>query len=223
MHRTRLAPAAIAATLITSVCQAALFSGPSSITTAPFSQLGPVTNNLVLTDNANGFVVSGQVIVSVPATSTPITGVLAAWEVDRPLDPTFGSATAFTSTVLSGYSAPPLGILGTTSGLVESHFTNFPNPSISMIPISLVNGAATWTNITVNSSSFAYTSGGTNFLHQRFQVDGIYLSGPGGAWVVDVPVTTIATLVPEPSSTVLAGLALAGLAGCAHWRRKRAS
>lgn len=212
--------AALAWLLTAATTQAALFSGPSSFSTLPSTQLGPLTNNLILTDTANGFFVTGQVIIAVPATSTPIAGTLASWVVDRPLDATYGTGNLITTTVLDGFSAPPVGLLGTTSGFVESHFTNFPITSQSFIPVSLPNGIATWNNIIVNSSTFAYTSGGVNFLRQRFDVDGVYLSGPGGNWVVDVPVTTTATVVPEPSSMVLAGLGLAALAAWARRRRK---
>lgn len=203
-------------------CQAALFSGPSAFSQAPFTQLGPLTNNLVLTDNANGFIVTGQVIIAVPPTSTPIAGTLVSWEVDRPLDATFGTSNLFTTTVLDGFSQPPVGLVGTTSGFVASSFTNYPVQSLSQIPISLPNGAATWNNIIVNSSVFTYTSGGVNFLHQRFDVDGVYLAGPGGNWIVDVPVSTFAfeaIAVPEPSTIALLSLGIVGVAIKARRRR----
>jgi hypothetical protein len=208
----------VALLLASANAQAALFSGPSAFSSLPFTQLGPITNNLTLTDTANGFFVSGQVIVSVPATSTPIGGILASWTVDRPLDPTYGTGNLITTTVLDGFSMPPVGLVGTTSGFVESHFTNYPISSQSFIPINLPGGAALWSNISVNSSTFSYTSGGVNFLRQRFEADGVYQSGPGGNWIVDVPVTTTATVIPEPSSIVLAGF---GLAGLAAWARRR--
>lgn len=211
---------ALAWLLTAATTQAALFSGPSAFSTLPFTQLGPLTNNLTLTDTANGFVVTGQVIIAVPPTNTPIGGTLASWIVDRPLDPNYGNGNLITTTVLDGFSTPPVGLVGNTSGIVESFFTNYPITSQSFIPITLPSGAATWTNISVNSSTFAYTSGGVNFLRQRFDVDGVYLNGPGGNWVVDVPVTTTATVIPEPSSLVLAGFGLAALAAWARRRRK---
>ena len=196
--------------------EAALFSGPSTFSSPAVSQLGPVTDNLVLTDTANGFFVSGQVIVAVPPGG--IAGTLVTWTVDRPLDPTYGAASLITTTVLDGFAAPPVGSFGPTSGFVQSYFTNFQIPSTSSIPITLVNGAAVWSNIIVNSSTFAYTSGGVNFLRQRFDLDGVQISGPGGNWVIDVPVTTTAEVVPEPSSIVLAGL---GVVGLLAWGRRR--
>lgn len=119
----------------------------------------------------------------------------------------------FTTTILDGFSAPPPGAFQQTGGSVQSYDTNFQGPSTSFIPMTLIKSIAVWSNITVNSSSFAYTSGGTNFLRQRFDLDGVQLSGPGGTWTIDVPVTTIVTLVPEPSSIALGGMAAAALAG----------
>lgn len=191
----------VLAMFVSSVAQAALFSGPSSFTFGPVTQLGVLTNNLTLTDTANGFVVSGQLLINVPA--GPVAGTLASWIVDRPLDATYGTGSLITTTILDGFSQPPAGSFGATSGVCESFFTNFPVTSLSQIPVSLPAGAATWNNIIVNSSTFAYTSGGTNFLRQRFDVDGVQLAGPGGIWVVDVPVTTFATVVPEPASACL--------------------
>ena len=210
----------VALLLMGTTCQAALFLSPSSFSTAPFTQLGGLTNNLTLTDNPNGFVVSGQIIIAVPATSQPISGTLVSWVVDRPLDPTYGTGSLITTTILDGFSQPPPGLAGNTSGFVQSSFTNFPVTSLSQIPISLPLGIAVWNNITVNSSTFAYTSGGVNYLRQQFDVDGIYQSGPGGNWVVDVPVTTIATVVPEPSSIALGGL---GMAALLYWGKPAAA
>ena len=61
----------IALCLVASTAQAQ-FTGSSFFNAFPTSQLGGVTNNLTLTDTANGFVVTGQVIVNVPSTSSPI-------------------------------------------------------------------------------------------------------------------------------------------------------
>lgn len=196
--------------------EAALFLGPSAFSSPAVSQLGPVTDNLVLTDTANGFFVSGQVIVAVPPGG--IGGTLVTWTVDRPLDATYGAASLITTTVLDGFSAPPIGSFAPTSGFVQSYFTNFQIPSTSSIPMTLTNGIEVWSNIIVNSSTFAYTSGGVNFLRQRFDLDGVQISGPGGNWIIDVPVTTTAEVVPEPSSIVLAGL---GVVGLLAWGRRR--
>jgi len=175
------------------------FSGPSFFSQLPFSQLGVVTNNLTLTDTANGFVVSGTVTIAVPAGSH--TGTLLSYVVDRPLDPAWGTGTFSTTTVLDGFSAPPsLGTFGNTFGSVRSHVTSYPATSLSQIPMALVAGAATWNNLTNTSPLFAYTSGSGTFLRQRFDLDGIQSAGPGGTWTIDVPVTTSLNAVPEPAT-----------------------
>jgi len=212
---------ALAILLAGTTCQAALFLGPSAFSSPPTSQMGTVTNNLVLTDNANGFVVSGQLIVNIPSTS--IAGTLATWTVDRPLDPAYGSGTLTTTTVLSGFSQPPAGTAGNTNGFVESIFTNYLGTptSLSLIPTSLVAGVDSppWISLSVTSTPFSYTSGGTNFLRQLFQLDGIYLGGPGGNWIVDVPVRTTANVVPEPSTFAMLGTACVALLGYRLRRR----
>src|SRR5690606_3893257 len=116
-------------------------------------------------------------------------GTLASWTIDRPLDPTFGSAPFSTTTILDGYSLPPAGVFQNTSGYVSSEVTSYPGPSTSTIPISLPAGAATWSSISVTSTTFPYTSAGVNFLRQHFEVDGVQSAGPGGIWVIDVPVS----------------------------------
>jgi len=182
-----------------------------------------LVNNLVLTDNPTGFVVSGQLLITVPA--SPVSGLLAAWEVDRPLDPTFGAATLQTTTILTGFSQPPLGGLGNTAGAVASYFTDNPNPPLagsdSLVPMTLVAGvdAPLWASLSMTSSGFSYVSGGVNFLRQRFSLDGIYVGGPGGVWTVDVPVTTSVQAVPEATGVWLGVLAPAGLLSLL-WRRK---
>lgn len=204
------------------VSQAALFSGSSFFSTVPNSQLGPVSSSLILTDTVTGFIVSGQVTVTVsPGFST---GTLVQWVVDRPLDATYGFGIESTTTVLDGFSAPPPGIALNTSGTVRSEFTNYPIVSQSLIPMNLVAGVDSppWFSLSNTSGTFAYTSGGTNYLRQVFDLDGIYSSGPGGNWVIDVPVTTFVTTVPEMGSLVLTILGVSG--GLFYgWRRHRHS
>ena len=53
-------------------------------------------------------------------------------------------------------------------------------------------------------------------LRQDFFLDGVQLAGPGGAWLVDVPVASTLAPVPEPAA---AWLLAAGLASIAWWRR----
>lgn len=215
----RVLSAALVILLGGGAAQAALFSGPAGFTTVPWSQIGTVTNNLTITDTANGFIVAGQVLISVPP-GGPNGGILAAWVVDRPLDPTYGTSLLSTTTLLDGYSAPPPGVIQTTAGWTFSEITSFPGPSNSFIPITLTNGAATWNNVTVNSITFPYVSGGTEFLRQVFELDGSQLNGPGGTWTIDVPVETSINIVPEPSTLLLAGMG-GLLAGFGYWRRRR--
>ena len=207
---------AIAVVLAGGTAQAQLFSGGAFFSSPAFTQLGPIVNNtLTIINTPTGFVVNGQVDINVPPGS--VGGTLLSYVVDRPLNPTYGSNTLSTTTQLTGFSQPPIGVFGPTSGSVKSEFTNFVGPSTSSIPITLVNGAATWTSLTSNSGPFLYSSGGVNFLRQRFDLDGVQQAGPGGIWTVDVPVTTTAQ-VPEPTALALGALALGGTA---IWRRRR--
>jgi hypothetical protein len=187
----------------------AQFLGNAFFSMAPQSQLGPVTNNLTITNFSTHFTVTGQVLINVAP--GPHAGVLVEWEILRPLDPSWGTGTLYTGTQLIGFSAPPAGgSYGNTAGMVTTLATNFPGffpgGSTSQIPLTLSNGAATW-GVIMGSFPFVYTSGGTNYVQQRFHVDGVQLSGPGGTWVVDVPLSSFlqASPVPEPASALLLG------------------
>lgn len=204
--------------LVAGSAEAALFlPGAPVFSTAPWSQLGPVTNNLVVTNTANGFVVSGQVLINVPAGTTG--GILVAWTVDRALDPTYGSAPLSTTTVLTGFSQPPIGAFQNTAGYTQSEITSFPGPSNSNIPLSLTAGAATWTSLSSNSSTFTYTAGGTEYLRQTFMLDGVQFAGPGGIWIVDVPLETSINVVPEPSTLLLSASGVAFVVAAAGRKR----
>lgn len=199
-------------------------TGTSFFNTFPNSQLGTVTNNLTLTDTATGFVVSGQVIVTVPSTSTAITGILASWVVDRPLTFPYGPNNVFTTTVLDGFSAPPPGTVGNSSGVVESIYTDYlgTTTSLSMVPMTLVAGvdSPAWVNLSNNSAVFSHTATGGQFLRQIFTLYGDYQSGPGGNWTIDVPVTTEVHVVPEPSTWALLAMAATALAGFGLRKRR---
>jgi hypothetical protein len=198
----------VAFTLGSATSQAALFSGPAAFTTTPWSQMGTVTNNLVITNTPTGFVVSGQAIINVGSSST---GLLVEWIVERPLDPTYaGPFNLQTTSILDGFSAPPIGTFNPTSGVARSEFTSHP-ASFSNIPVYLVNGLdiPPWSpQITVNSPVFVYTPAAGLVLRQHFFVDGSY-GGPGGNWIIDVPLESQANVaqnvIPEPSSFWLAG------------------
>lgn len=192
----------------TSWSQAALFSGPAAFTTTPWSQMGTVTNNLVITNTPTGFVVSGQAIINVGSSSN---GLLVEWIVDRPLDPSYGGPFNLqTTTILSGFSAPPAGTFSPTSGIAKSEFTSHPT-SVSAIPVGMVNGidSPLWSSLTATSPVFVYTPAAGLVLRQHFWVDGVVLSGPGGNWIIDVPLeseaTSVQNVIPEPSSCLLAG------------------
>jgi hypothetical protein len=170
-------------------------------------------------------VVSGQAIVNV---GSPSNGILVEWIVDRPLDPSYaGPFNLQTTTILDGFSAPPAGTFGPTSGIAKSEFTSHPT-SLSVIPVGLINGIDTpfWTPpLTATSPVFLYTPAVGLVLRQHFWVDGVVLSGPGGNWVIDVPLRSQANsaqdVVPEPSTWLLAGsgMLLWGLA--TRYRRSR--
>ena len=211
---------ALALLAVAGSAQAALFSGGAAFVGSPTSQVGTITNNLVLTNTPNGFVVSGQILLSVAPGSAA--GTLIEWTVERPLDPSYGFGLETTTTVLTGFSTPPPGIAGNTSGAVSSYFTNFPGPSLSQIPMTLIGGVDTpaWTSLSNTTPSFPYVSGGTNYLRQTFQLDGIYAAGPGGTWVIDVPVTSAVHTVPEVGSILMSVVGLSA-GGLLVWRRRR--
>ncbi|MBS0266952.1 MAG: hypothetical protein JSS02_33810, partial [Planctomycetes bacterium] len=140
--------------LVATRCEAALFSGPAVFSATPSSQLGPVTSSLVITNTTNGFIVTGTVSVTVPATTSQLSGILATWVVDRPLDPTYGSGTLTTTTIVNGTSSPPIGIFGFTTGKASSEFSNVGAASESYVGLSLINGLdiPPWTGLTATSS-----------------------------------------------------------------------
>jgi len=209
----------IAALFFGATCEGGLFSGSAGFSSGPTSQLGTVTNNLVLTNTANGFVVSGQVIINIGTAPPTNEGVLVDWTVDRALNPSYPSPLNLTTnTVLSGFSTPPVGTFQNTAGSVVSEFTNVGAASQSQIPLTLVNGldSPSWASLTNSSSTFLYTPS-SGSLEQHFQLDGVYLGGPGGTWTIDVPLATfVTTTVPEPSGMIL-GL-IGACAGLLFWR-----
>ena len=48
-------------------------------------------------------------------------------------------------------------------------------------------------------------------VRQVFDLDGVYLGGPGGNWVVDVPAASDIKAVPEPAVYALMSLGLLAL------------
>lgn len=212
--------------LAVSHARAALLIGVPTYNQPVTSQLGPIgLNTLTITPLPNGFSVSGQVGIVVPAGS--VAGTLAAWVIDYPIDPSYAFNPSLSiTTSLLGFSAPPLGVVGSTSGIVESAIVTLPGtvlgPSISLVPMSLVAGvdSPAWgpSPLVGVSTTFPFIGAASMVLRQRFQLDGIYSAGPGGMWIIDVPVTTIVNGVPEPSTALLATF---GFAGFAAWRYRR--
>lgn len=190
---------------------AQLFSGPAAFTVTPISQIGIVTNNLVLNNTPTGFVVTGQLLITIPPGT--ISGLLAAFTVDRPLNPGFGTGTFMTTTTVTGFSAPPPGTFGNTFGQVFTVWTNPGVGSISNVPLALVGGVdlPPWAALTASSPTFSYTSGGVNSMQQRFQIDGNQIAGPGGVWTLDFPIFSNFVIIPEPSSILLTLSLVAGL------------
>ena len=196
-------------------------------TTLPTSAIGTVLNPnaLIVTPLTNGFVASGTLQISVPA--GPVSGILAQWTIERRVDPTYSGVGIQTSTILTGFSTPPVGTFGITSGTVTSTWQHVPSytlvgGSTSTVPMTLVNGidSPAWNSLTANSSPFVWTAGfSTAVLQQQFTLFGNYTSGPGGVWLVDVPVTSI--VVPEVPSLLLGSLALGGMLLFVRFRRRQ--
>lgn len=188
-----------------------LFTGPGFFSVAPNTQMGIITANwLAVNYTSFGFMVAGQFHVAVQSGAT--SGTLLNYQVKRPLNTSYGSWFTNLETWLVGFSQPPAGgTYSPTTGFVNSYLEISGQPA--QIPLSLTNGAATW-NINMAGPSFNYVSGVDAFLVSDFQLDASRLSGPGGTWIVDLPVLT--EFVPEPSA-----LALLGLAGLAVLMRRK--
>jgi hypothetical protein len=200
----------LALTFCAATCQAAFFTGNAFFSQQPVSQMGPVVfNNLIINNGPGAFTVSGVLKVQVPPGF--VTGTLIEWTVDRQLSNTYPSGNLTTVMSLSGFSQPPAnGTYGNTLGVTHTSLTPYPVVSQATIPLSLTNGAATWSQTTVNSSVFPYTSpSGIEYLRQRWELDGVQFSGIGGLWVIDLPLTSgVRIVIPEPTSALMMGMAL---------------
>lgn len=212
------AAAALVLALAAQTAHALQYTGGPTYFQAPVTQLGSVNSGTSLltlgTSNAD-IDVTGQFAVNLNA--GPSNGTLVRWVVDRPLAANQLFTNAVTTTLLDGFSLPPAGTVGNTAGAVRTFITDLSQPnsvigsSMSSIAISLNAGSATWSTLTATSSSFTLLTGGNYALRQVFDLDGVYFSGPGGTWLVDVPVLSGIAAVPEPATAALLLLGGAGL------------
>ena len=106
-----------------------------------------------------------------------------------------------TNTVLTGFSLPPIGTFGAGSGSVVTDWRFNPGGALvggsqSTVPMTLVNGvdSPTWTGLSTFSGGAGFTWTGGIFtgavMQQQFTLFANYTGGPGGNWVIDVPVTS---------------------------------
>ena len=222
-HRT--IPGVVLALTATCAVHAQTWGGNANFTLGPQTQLGPPpANALVLTNTANGFVASGTATVTVAP--SPVAGTLMFWQLDRPFSLSTAT-TFFTTTSLDGFVAPPPGAFSPTSGSLRTYVIDTANSNVaiagtsSFIPITLVNGATTWTLLSTNSPNFTLPTYNFYAVRQVFDLDGVYLGGPGGNWVVDVPAASDIHAVPEPAVYALMLLGLLALRACEAFRHTR--
>lgn len=203
--------------------QAQFFMTPAYFAQLPQSQIaaGPAVDQLVLSNTATDFTVSGT--YSVPLAPGPASGVVARWRVERPLAVNLNMGFQ-QMTVFVGFSAPPPGSFNPSGGWVDTWVEelssgNVVPGSVTSIPINLQSGAATWLVASVSPQFMLNTVVQRHVLRQEFVLFGDYLGGPGGTWLVDVPITTTLSPVPEaPMALMWAG---AGLLGLLRRRRER--
>jgi hypothetical protein len=196
----------------------AQYVGAPQFTSGPSTQLSLVnsgTTFLTLSTNPADITVAGQFIVNVP--NTPVSGTLVRWTVERGLLPNQTLSNFVTTSVLDGFSQPPPGLIGVTGGALRTYIFDTVNNSViggtlSSIPISLNPGFTLWPMLSASSAQFSLTTGNGYVLRQVFDLDGVYLGGPGGPWIVDVPAMSGLAAVPEPGSYALFAFGLAAIA-----------
>lgn len=204
---------------------AQFFSGPAYFSQSPQSQIaaGPGVDQLLITNNLTDFTVTGQ--YTVPIAPGPASGVVARWAVERRLNPNLNLGFQ-ALTLLIGYSAPPPGSFNPSGGWVDTYVENTATATVVpgsyfSIPFSLQNGAATWVTASVSPTFSLVTGNQLHVMRQAFVLFGDYANGPGGNWVVDVPITTTLTAVPEAPIWLM--FASAGALGWLRWRRASAA
>lgn len=218
MNTRTLLIQAVAALALCAQAAHAQYSGSPTFFQAPVTQLGSVNsgaNLLVLGTSTADIDVTGQFAVNLSAGSS--SGTLVRWVVDRPLVASQLLTNVMTTTLLDGFSLPPAGTVANSGGSVRTYITDLTQPnsvigsSMSSIAISLTAGAATWSTLVDTSPGFTLFTGSNYALRQVFDLDGVYPGGPGGTWLVDVPVLSGIAAVPEPSSAALLVLGGGGL------------
>ncbi|MEZ6192339.1 MAG: PEP-CTERM sorting domain-containing protein [Phycisphaerales bacterium] len=186
---------------------ASLYAGNAFFSIAPYSQMGTVVDELTINQLQTGYNVAGQFKVTVPAGT--VSGTLLHYQVKRLLNPNFGFQWMYLQQFVVGFSQPTGGgTFSPTSGYAKTYLdvTGWP----ANTPLNLVNGAATW-NVNQIGNTFNYVSGTDVYLVQDFELDGSKLTGPGGTWIIDLPLSSEIIFVPEPGSAALFALGLAGL------------
>jgi hypothetical protein len=218
-----LLTALVLATIVTTV--QAQYTNPPTFTSGPSTQLSAINSGstfLTLSTSPADITVTGQFAVNVP--NTPVSGTLVRWIVDRPMLSGQLLLNFATTSLLDGFSQPPPGLIGVTGGTLRTFITDLSVPnsvignSMSTIPIWLNTGLTTWNMLSASSATFSLFTGTNYALRQVFDLDGVYLGGAGGTWVVDVPAMSSLAAVPEPGAITLLVLGLAGLMGWRRWQ-----
>ena len=194
---------------------ASLYAGNAFFSIAPYSQMGTVVDELAINQLPTGYNVAGQFKVTVPAGA--VSGTLLHYQVKRLLNPNFGFQWMYLQQYIVGFSQPTGGgTFSPTSGYAKTYLdvTGWP----ANTPLNLVNGAATW-NVNQIGNTFNYVSGTDVYLVQDFELDGSKLTGPGGTWIIDLPLSSEIIFVPEPGSAAVFTLGLAAL--CRRGGRSR--
>jgi len=203
----RTALTALAIATIGTSAHALTFSGSSFFAVGPFTSApGTPTNNLTLTDTANGFTVAGQFIVNVNSGAS--SGSLLQYWVRRPIDALSPSQAELLTVNFSGFIDCPIG------GLADSMQCANVNPSdptsLTVVGVGYLGGVITPFTITA-STAYNHIAGAGWFLEQRLNVNYSYSAGTAGTYIVDLPATTESQAVPEPATLSALGLGVAAL------------
>ena len=173
------------------------------------------TNQAVM---SGGIAFSGGAL-SYTATADDVkTGVVINWNTFRSFTVTAGNYVL--QSVLSGTFAQPATGGITTISLstqVLSHLNDATEAQAIFPPAAAASGSF---SVTTSASTFAYAQADSDILYQFGQVK-IMPTAAGQVFTVNLPAdSTIAAVVPEPSSLTLGGLGAACLLGCG-WIRRR--